>query len=355
MRKVVISLHGLKTRGVWQKDLVPLLALDGFIPYALDYGYFVLGFLIGRLRNRKIEWLRDEYIRVTTEASCRRPSVIAHSFGTYLVAKLLEKYPEIRFDKIILCGSIVHTEFDWPRVLSCGQVNLVRNDYGRLDIWPQLADRIVSDAGWSGTTGFTKDHPRLLSKEFRHHEHSDYFHRRHFEEYWLPTLRKVVLNQQDAKEIKDQIGILVRTAAQRLGMDARFVRSNIFVEEERGRLTIPEGLHYQMGRPEEWTISLRVGEGCSGRAFAERKPTIAVFRGGWGKHDVPDSELQKAEPRLRWIVSTPIPDPDLPGSVMGILNLDGLEVTKNPEDLEVLIGDAMATVQIVAARLKAIQ
>lgn len=38
-KRVVISLHGIKTRGVWQKELAPELALGGFVPYVLDYGH----------------------------------------------------------------------------------------------------------------------------------------------------------------------------------------------------------------------------------------------------------------------------------------------------------------------------
>lgn len=38
-RRVVVSLHGIRTRGVWQKELVPALAIAGFIPYVLDYGH----------------------------------------------------------------------------------------------------------------------------------------------------------------------------------------------------------------------------------------------------------------------------------------------------------------------------
>lgn len=40
MFRCVISLHGIRTRGVWQKDLAPVLARHGLIPYALDYGSF---------------------------------------------------------------------------------------------------------------------------------------------------------------------------------------------------------------------------------------------------------------------------------------------------------------------------
>ena len=129
MFRCVMSLHGIRTRGVWQKDLVPVLARHGFIPYALDYGSFsVFKFASRRTRARKLEWFRDEYERVAAEAGVHRPSIVAHSFGTYLVAGLLVKYPEVVFDKVIFAGSIVDRDFDWPARIEAGQVNLVRND-----------------------------------------------------------------------------------------------------------------------------------------------------------------------------------------------------------------------------------
>ena len=39
--KRVISLHGIRTRGPWQKDIAPLLAENGFVPHPLDFGYFM--------------------------------------------------------------------------------------------------------------------------------------------------------------------------------------------------------------------------------------------------------------------------------------------------------------------------
>ena len=111
----VMSLHGIRTRGVWQKDLVPVLARQGLVPWALDYGNFgATKFLRKGARLEKVTWLRSEYERVMAEGKVSRPSIIAHSFGTYLVAALLIKYPELVFDKIILTGSIVDRDFDWP-------------------------------------------------------------------------------------------------------------------------------------------------------------------------------------------------------------------------------------------------
>ena len=80
MKKVVLSLHGIRTRGVWQKELAPVLAKYGFIPYPLDYGNFPAMFLLApSLRQGKVEWLRQEYERIAREEQVNRLSIIAHT------------------------------------------------------------------------------------------------------------------------------------------------------------------------------------------------------------------------------------------------------------------------------------
>ncbi len=353
MFRCVMSLHGIRTRGVWQKDLVPILARAGFIPYALDYGSFsIFKFASGRARARKLGWLRDEYERVTAEAGVQRPSIVAHSFGTYLVAGLLTKYPEFRFDKVIFAGSIVDRAFDWPGLLNAGHVNLVRNDYGALDPWPRMARWLVRDSGASGTEGFTAVHPALLAQEFRHHGHSDYFHRAHFTQYWIPTLMRVVVSSGERRRLTDTLDVTCQTVADRLALDHGLVRANIFVPNETGQLRIPDGLVHNMDDRVERTVAIAPGTGCTGIAFHERAQTIAIMQTNWGAHTLPGTELAKIDSRLRWIVSTPIPDPDVAGGVLGVFNVDGLVETKQRGDLSPLLPDLLVVAQALAVTFK---
>src|SRR6516165_3859590 len=88
--KVVFSVHGIKTRGKWQKDVTPLLNQAGFTVVPLDYGYFLaLQLLIPSAREKKVDWFREEYIRQCNRLQCSRPSIAAHSLGSYLVAQAL--------------------------------------------------------------------------------------------------------------------------------------------------------------------------------------------------------------------------------------------------------------------------
>jgi len=353
MYRCVMSLHGIRTRGVWQKDLAPVLARHGLVPWALDYGRFRADqFLRKGARLKKLTWLRTEYERVTAEAQSKRPSIIAHSFGSYLVAALLTKYPELVFDKIILTGSIVDRAFDWPSLLSKGQVNLVRNDYGALDRVPGLATWVVGDTGDSGRQGFTKAHERLIQQKFPKHGHSDYFHRQHFVQYWIPTLMRVVVSPAERPRLTNLLDVAAQTVATRLGLSAALVRANIFVPDETGLLHLPEGLSHNMTDPVEHTVTIAPGNGATGVAFKARAQTIAIFQKDWGAHTLPGTELAKVCKRLKWVVSTPIPDPDMAGGVLGIFNIDGMDVDKPRADLEALLPDLLATAQALAVTFK---
>ena len=83
---IVVSVHGIRTRGKWQKELVPFLNRAGYHSSPVDYGYFwALFLLFPSARRRKIDWFRDEYL--TRTAGYPRQFIIAHSFGTYIVAE----------------------------------------------------------------------------------------------------------------------------------------------------------------------------------------------------------------------------------------------------------------------------
>lgn len=344
MGRLVISLHGIRTRGVWQKDLVPSLARDGFIPVPLDYGNFsVVKFLIPWKRRKKVEWLRERLECIPEVQQGERPSIIAHSFGTYLVARLLEKYPMLKFDKLVFAGGIVSSDFEWSKILDAGQVNLLRNDYGRLDPWPRFAKMFVSDTGDSGTVGFSCKHDLMFQKEFANYKHSDYFHQGHFRQEWIPVLKSIVLNigivlrPITQARLRETMSVALQEVAQKVGVDSKILRANIFAKDESGRrLSIPEGLHYNMGNERELTISIPIGGGCTGSAYSQRGPAIAVFEENWGRHTLPDPELEKVDKRLQWIISTPIADPRDTGRLLAIFNVDCLYVRKSETELKEL-------------------
>jgi hypothetical protein len=186
---LVISLHGIRTRGAWQKTVNSDLQRNGFRHELFDYGHFgVLQLVLPWRRARKIVWFRDEYERRIRETGLV-PSVIAHSFGTYIVAKAMEKYEEVRFDRVIFCGSIVRRDYAWDSIVRRGQVRAVLNEYGGKDFWVKLAGWFVGDVGRSGALGFECSVPTVYQRRRLLFRHSDYFYPLNYRENWIPFLR----------------------------------------------------------------------------------------------------------------------------------------------------------------------
>lgn len=194
---IVVTVHGIRTRGVWQKVAATVIARKGMIPVSPDYGRFgLLRLSLNYFRARKIEWFHRFYsdliqeVGIDTDDPRQRPSVIAHSFGSYIVANCMMKYSEVQINKFIVCGSIIERDFNWSLLFARDQVNEVLNDCGLKDIWVQLAPLLVHDAGPSGRDGFTYFGSLLEERPNEHLAHSEYFTSRQMEKRWLPTTQK---------------------------------------------------------------------------------------------------------------------------------------------------------------------
>jgi len=155
-KKVLISLHGIQTRGEWQKELCPLVSEKNWKYYPLDYGHFTAPQLaIGLTHTEKIKWFRDKMNQIYSENPGALPSIIVHSFGSLILAKSLKRYPDLKFDKVILTGSIIPVDYPWPEIIKRDQVSFVRNLVGKADIWSKVAAWLPwTGAGNSGARSF---------------------------------------------------------------------------------------------------------------------------------------------------------------------------------------------------------
>ena len=197
-KRAVITLHGIRTRGGWQKEVDTPLARHDFVPYTRDYGFFYAWQLaLHFMRQRRVEWFHRKYEEVRKETD-GLPSIIAHSFGTYLVAQTLLKYQEVKFDRIVLCGSIIRRDYPWTDILDRGGAKRVLNDYGGKDFWVKAAEWFVSDGGPSGALGFEDNAQGRVVHRFRpEFRHSDYFYESNYEDTWI-----VFLNGNDPDETR---------------------------------------------------------------------------------------------------------------------------------------------------------
>lgn len=137
-RPLIVSLHGIRTRGEWQKEITYPINVAGFDHKPLDYGRFgLIRFILPWTRQGRVQWFRDKYEELVKGLD-EVPSVIAHSLGSYIVANGIAKY-DLEFRYIIFCGAIVQSDYDWTSVINKGRVQRVLNDFGGMDLWVRLA------------------------------------------------------------------------------------------------------------------------------------------------------------------------------------------------------------------------
>ena len=152
--QIVVLVHGIRTHAAWQEMVAKVLRERKANVIPIRYGYFdVFRFLCPVLTRRGpiarvLRELRDIHSDNPSSNIC----VIAHSFGTYAVAKILADNTDVRLSRLILCGSIVPTSYRWDRVKAQVSAEVI-NDCGTDDIWPVLATTATYGYGASGTVG----------------------------------------------------------------------------------------------------------------------------------------------------------------------------------------------------------
>ena len=93
-------------------------------------------FLLSLRRQENVCWFVDRYTEELALASNPdvRVSFLGHSNGTYLLAKGLSDYGQLRFHNVVFAGSVVPQAFPWNEMIHRGRVSAFRNDRGDRDI-----------------------------------------------------------------------------------------------------------------------------------------------------------------------------------------------------------------------------
>lgn len=186
-KHIVVLIHGIRTHAVWQERLAQKLTSDANLEtFPIGYGFFdILSFWFPFLTRRgPINRVLRELRTLRIQHSNSDISVVAHSFGTYIMSQILSDETDIRLHRLQLCGSIIPLKYRWDKVTS--RINgVVINDAGTRDYWPVIASLISWGYGPSGTFGF-----KTASVRDRFHNcgHSDFFSDEQMDTYWLPLL-----------------------------------------------------------------------------------------------------------------------------------------------------------------------
>lgn len=333
--RVVVTIHGIRTRGVWQKQVTPPLAKYGLVPYHIDYGFFpALFFAIGWSRERCLAKVRGELLALVAQVGAPRVSVIAHSFGTWLAMEVLRRENgSIRYDRVVLTGSIVPLEFEWDSAISKGWVIAARNERSTRDPVVRFASWVSRtplvrwlagglDAGASGVEPFHRRPAQLLDDSIEG-GHSDTHNAMKFER-WARFIAYPALPDDLLERVVVELQQLRQAAAGLLAMDPSLIRTNLFAPFG-GSLRIIPGAHDNMNWAPELHLRIQPGHGATGAAFKSASACAALRRGGsWSGNHLPGPELDKLNPRLTWVVSLPITS-ETRSTVVGVVNIDGLD------------------------------
>ena len=184
--RVVFILHGIRARNIesWLGMLAQEISARDVrsTPVRPNYGYLsALRFVLPSVRRRNIRWLQDEYAQRLAENPDATFHFIGHSNGTYMLGESLKQVPAMRFERVVLVGCVLPTDFFAAGAPVREQVQAARSDGARLD-WPVgILCRVLhntlrmKDVGTAGYDGFAGAGTLVEDHRFHPGGHSDMF------------------------------------------------------------------------------------------------------------------------------------------------------------------------------------
>jgi pimeloyl-ACP methyl ester carboxylesterase len=150
--------------------------------------------LAGRVINEVTKQIRHTR-RINGDADY---SIVAHSFGTFIVAKILKDHTDLEFTRIIFCGSVVPRKFPLGNYPKNFRGPLI-NEVGTRDFCPVMAEVVTFGYGSSGTYGFRR--PSVRDRWHNSKAHSDFLNKEFCAKYWIPLLRngEVIDDDEEAE------------------------------------------------------------------------------------------------------------------------------------------------------------
>lgn len=200
-RHLIITVHGIRTFGHWQERLKCLLRNiegDGISVYNYRYGYFsILAFFLPFSSWFVTRRFSRDLISLVASEPWSRIDIVAHSFGTHIVAWALrrlspDKIPTIH--TLILAGSVLRPAFAWHELVPRTVSRLV-NECGIRDGALVANQLLVLFSGLAGRVGFNGFTSEVFQNNFYDFGHSGYFLNEQNEpddgfmvKRWLPLL-----------------------------------------------------------------------------------------------------------------------------------------------------------------------
>jgi hypothetical protein len=163
--KRVILVHGIREYGEWYREIGPHLEAKELTVHEIQYKYAtIFNLLIPWLgRQERYAEVKDKLESAFREWPDDEISVIAFSFGTYLVTRAILANPEVIHPAhLILSGAIASRDLPWAKLCDAVGSGEVLNECGVEDPWPIVAEAFSVGYGFVGTRGV--GHPRVKDR-----------------------------------------------------------------------------------------------------------------------------------------------------------------------------------------------
>jgi CheY-like chemotaxis protein len=204
-KKLVITVHGIMSFGKWQNDFKKAYEEkfpNGYAPVNYKYHYFpILGFLIPKARRKEEEEFHNFVSRVTQRYPEATIDIIAHSFGTHLVHKVLTRMDYLlqpKVSKVIFCGSVLKDSTNIELFIEKLKIDKLLNECGIND-WPLIMSNLFAvGLGKGGRSGFKSVDSSIIINRYHKGGHSLFFNENHYDE-WIRFLENGVIRDLDER------------------------------------------------------------------------------------------------------------------------------------------------------------
>lgn len=213
--RILVLIHGIRTDGAWQRDVQrEFHGVENLQVHDLGYDVVTGLQLAGPFRKGPVNKIVRDIRRLKSEEPLAKISVIAHSFGTYVVSRILEDHPDIKFEKIVLSGCLIKRSYPWDRNAQNMQKSSIINDVGVRDIWPLIASCSTWGYGSTGRVGFKS---ATVTDRYFNYSHSEFFENDglHIRKYWRPLFEfdEIVPSEWESDTNRPKTGFTTLFAA----------------------------------------------------------------------------------------------------------------------------------------------
>src|SRR5262245_15490696 len=169
--EVVFLLHGIRAGiDTWVADLKRILTVGSrkILVIGSSYGRLsAYNFALPLTRRRTLRWFQDQYSYHAVRHPQAAIHFVGHSNGTYMFGQSIHKVRTLRFDKVLLAGSVLPRDFDWTTLDHRHQVGALVNVCATKDkpvgwLCSGLRGLGMRDIGVGGFTGFDVTPPSAV-------------------------------------------------------------------------------------------------------------------------------------------------------------------------------------------------